>query len=444
MSLGKKITAFLTSLAVVVSATGCGTGKSTSWSARFGEYETSAGIFIYYEMNAYYEALNQVKLDNPDIDTTDKKALKASVIDNKDMLTWIQDEATENLRKFLAVQSEFDTRGLSLTETEQAELDASTESAWEYYGEYYESNGIGEESFKKINELAYKSSMLFESYYGEDGTDAVAMEELEKYYQENYARVELLSMGTKNSDGFTYDDDTKKEIKELAEEYVERINDGEEFSDIRKDYEEFSAELAERVEAKEEEENGQLSIVTEEVTVTEANAENTETVEEVTEEETTTATEEVSEEETTAATEEISEEETTAATEEVSEEETTTATEEVSEEEVNPYANEQIIKKGSEEASYAPSKIVNNAIFEQVELEKAFFVEDTDNGTYYVIVKYDILERKDLFEGESYISTLTEMKGEDYDNELLEIVNFENIVINDKAYNRYNPFDFEM
>lgn len=473
MSFGKKITALLASLAIVFSASGCGTGKNTAWAARYENYEVNAGIFIYYEMSAYYEAVNQASGENENLDTTDKKALKATQIDGKDMLTWIQDEATENLRKYLAVQAEFDNRGLELTDEEISEMDESVSSAWDTYGSYYEQNGIGEESFRKITELSYKSSALFESYYGEGGTDEVAEDEIKTYYDENYARVKYIAMNLTNADGTALDDDGKAEIKAMADDYVERANKGEDFDTLIDEYNEYLAELTatETTEAEEEipaeteaidETEAAVTEIPEEteesaenlteidVTVSEAEAENSENAEA---EETVNADADTSDAEDETAVEETEEvAETSEVNSDESEADVTTIAEtddteisEESEETVteNPYPNEQIIKKGSDE-SYSPSEIVNKAIFDCTDYEEAFFIDDTDNSIYYVAVRYDILEREDLFSDDNIITILNEMKGEDYDSKLLEIVTIDNVTLNDSSYKRYNPFDFEL
>ncbi|MGN0606071.1 MAG: hypothetical protein ACI4JM_06085 [Oscillospiraceae bacterium] len=464
MSLGKKIIASLAALTLAVSASGCGTGKGTAWAARYEDYEVNAGIFIYYEMSAYYEAANKAKEADENLDTTDKKALKASVIDGKDMLTWIQDDATDNLRKYLAVQAEFDNRGLELTQEEIDEINESVDGSWDYYGSYYEENGIGKESFKKITELSYKSEALFKSYYGEGGTDEVSMDTVKDYYDENYARVKYITLSLNDTDGNALDDDTKAERKKMAEEFVERANKGENFDSLIAEYDEYIAKLAEEAAAAEtaeteaaettaetesEETTAETSVSaentdetaealeSEEVTVTEAEAANDEAKETA---ETEASKNETAETEETSAETKVSEEKT-AETEETSA--GTDESEETAETEENSYANEKIIKKGSDD-SYTPSEKVNKAIFE-AEQGKAFFVDDSDeNSNYYVVVRYDILERTDLFEGDGLTSILREIKGDEYDEKLLAIVTLENIVKNQSAYKRYNPFDFEV
>jgi len=458
MSIRKKIAVLLTSAAVLLSATGCGTGKNTSWAARYEDYEASAGIFIYYEMSAYYQAVNQAAGENENLDKTDVKALKATQIDGKDMLTWIQDEATDSLRKYLAVQAEFDNRGLELSEDEISEINSAVESSWNYYGSYYEQNGIGKESFRKITELSYKSAALFKSYYGEGGTDAVPEEDVEKYYDENYARVKYIAMELKDADGNSLDDDGKAEIKAMADDYVERANKGENFDDLIAEYSEYQAELTATDETDEtdvaettiEEETAAVTEIAEtdaendltekDMTVSEAEAANSDNAEDVTadsssdEEAVTTLDDTGTAEETAAETGDSSDEEavTTAETDESSDETTE-----------NAYPNEQIIKKGSDD-SYSPSEIVNKAIFNQKTYDEAFFIDDTDNSIYYVAVRYDLLAREDLLADDNLLTILNEMKGDDYNDELLKIVTIDDVNLNDSSYKRYDPFKFEL
>ncbi|HBN11211.1 MAG TPA: hypothetical protein DIW26_10395 [Ruminococcus sp.] len=458
MSIRKKIAVLLTSAAVLLSATGCGTGKNTSWAARYEDYEASAGIFIYYEMSAYYQAVNQAAGENENLDKTDVKALKATQIDGKDMLTWIQDEATDSLRKYLAVQAEFDNRGLELSEDEISEINSAVESSWNYYGSYYEQNGIGKESFKKITELSYKSAALFKSYYDEGGTDAVPKEDVEKYYDENYARVKYIAMELKDADGNSLDDDGKAEIKAMADDYVERANNGENFDDLIAEYSEYQAELTATDETDEidvaetaiEEEtvavteiaetNAENDLTEKDMTVSEAEAANSDNAEDVAadsnsdEEAVTTLEDAGTTEETAAETGDSSDEEavTTAETAESSDETTE-----------NAYPNEQIIKKGSDD-SYSPSEIVNKAIFNQTTYDEAFFIDDTDNSIYYVAVRYDLLAREDLLADDNLLTILNEMKGDDYNDELLKIVTIDDVTLNDSSYKRYDPFKFEL
>jgi hypothetical protein len=476
MSMRKKIAALLASLVVVFSASGCGTGKNTAWSARYENYETTAGIFIYYEMSAYYQALNQAKGENAELDTSDTKALKSTQIDGKDMLTWIQDEATENLRKYLAVQAEFDNRGLELSADDISTINEAVKTNWEYYGSYYEQNGIGKESFTKITELSYKSSALFESYYAEGGTDEVPTDDIKEYYDENYARVKFIEMDLTDTDGNELDDDAKEERKKLAEDYIKRANNGEDFNSLADEYNQYLEELEAEAEAEAESETEEEDVIsiTEETVSDETESEDniSETEKESSEEIEVEVTEaEASNEESTETEsaddddEEISEtdsaddddeeiSETDSADdddEEISETDSADDDDETSEtdsgDDADPYTNEQIIKKVSdddEDSSYLPSEIVNKAIFESKDFGNAYFVDDTDNNKYYIVVRYDILERDDLFEGDSLLSILNEMKGDDYNNKLLEIVTADNIILNDASYKRYDPFKFEI
>ena len=149
-------------------------------------------------------------------------------------------------------------------------------------------------------------------------------------------------------------------------------------------------------------------------------------------EETTTTTLE----DTDSTGEENTAETTTAETSET--EETTTTT--------DPYGNERIIAKGTdgengEEGNYNPSKLVNGEIFDAV-YNQPFLVEDEE--IYYVIVRYDILERDDLFDEQSMDTILLQMKSKDFQNMIDDFFTDADMVVNDASYNRYNPLDIDL
>ena len=95
------------------------------------------------------------------------------------------------VQKYIAVEMEFENLGLSLTDDEIAEIETSMESYWGYYGEFYSENGIGEESFKDIMTLNYKSSAVFSAYYGEDGSFEVPEDDMLSYYDEKLCESKI-------------------------------------------------------------------------------------------------------------------------------------------------------------------------------------------------------------------------------------------------------------
>ena len=74
----------------------------------------------------------------------------------------------------------------------------------------------------------YKYNLLFQKYYGEDGTEPITDDDLMEYYQTDFAQFQMISFST--LDPSTYeamDDAEKEEVKEKAESYLQRAQDGE-------------------------------------------------------------------------------------------------------------------------------------------------------------------------------------------------------------------------
>lgn len=394
----KQIIAGISALVIMATATSC--GSDTKWAVQYDEYEARAGIFLFYQMSAYYEAINNITEENPEFDTTDTKALKSATVEDIPIVEWIQDDATEKVKIYLEVLNQFDDLGLSLTDEEQESIDSITETYWEYYSEYYIQNGIGEESFKDINTYSYKRNAVFNYYYGEGGTEEVDEQELKDYYEDNNARVKYICLNATDADGNFLDDD----MKEMANDFVQRANKGETFDDLIAEYQNYADEL-EAEQGTDTESTG--TIESESVSAFK------------TEEESTTSN--------------SSDDEATIGDSNDTGTETT--------EEENPYPNEYVVVKSEDETSGSPTYNVNQEIFKHDSYGDAFLVEDED--AYYVVVRYDIWERDDLWTGETKNTVLQTLYSDKFDEKMLSEVDDNSVILNEKAYKRYNPLDME-
>jgi len=111
---------------------------------------------------------------------------------------------------------------------------------------------------------------------------------------------------------------------------------------------------------------------------------------------------------------------------------------------LDPYANDSLLFKGSEEDGYNPSKVVNEAAFDKCVIGgDPVVVEDEENLAVYVIKRYDIREREDLLEGEDREGILWEILKEDFEKKALEWVPEDAIKRNSRSYRRYDPFDIQ-
>jgi len=401
----KRLTA--AAAAVAVSFTGC--GESTSTGMNIDGTDIRAGIFIFYTMSAYYEASGIIGEDGTD--TTKVENIKKAHIDNIEAKDWIQNKAEEHCTQFIAIEREFEALNEELTEEEVDEIDQMLE----YYttgegGEFYAKNGIGEESLRDIMEIDYKRQHVFNHYYGFESEKGMSEDDLKDYFNDNYARVEYITIDLKDSDGNILKGNDKKELIKLAEKYAKEVNRESteqkklyKMDEIREEYNEYKEEKAEEAAA--------ATATTDSGTTT-----------------------------------------TTTTTSDPSETTTTTTT--------NPYANEQLIQyitvttakeadievgtgrtTTATEPNYVPSKKANEFIFNQAKAGEASVVEDSE--AVYVILRADLYERltDDDWWSENMISSLQNQKyGNEFSDYIEEIANKYSVSRNERAFKRYEPF----
>ncbi len=443
MSFKKRAAAVLTALGIACSFTGC---SDTSYGLTVDGTKVPAGVYIYYAMQAQSTAVNMLKEEYPDLDTTDVKAVKASVLEGVDTMTWIYNKATELCVNYVAIENKFDELNLTLDDDAKAYIDDYVEYMWSMSGEYYEANGVSEASFRKLVTSANKSEAIFLHYYDTEGELGASDEELKAYYVENYMRAEYIKIDKLDGSGNALTDTS--ELQKLCEEYEERVADAydeggaeavmTEMSEVRDDYKAYCTSISK-----------EAAGVTETTTEATTDASTTEAATEAaTEEEGTTETAaesgETSEETTTTAAEESGAQTTTttvAETGETSEETTTTTL---------PFPNETIIAmidesdyEEGEEITYSPNEEVYKALLatEEADYAKPALVED--DKAFYLLVRYEIEDRvteEDLWNESTIYNVQTAMFYEDFEELLKSWTDAMTVERNDAAYKRYDPF----
>lgn len=266
----KKVAA--AALAVVLAASLCGCDKG--YIMTVDGMDIRNGVYLSYLSNAYSMALTAYKDQNADDDddtpadsmASEKITITEETIDGKNGSQWIKDETIKLIRQFVATQRKCAELGIALTDDETKEINSDITELWEnggdYFqylygypsmGEYYESRGIGQESMREILRVNKLKEKLFLYYYGEDGEFEVSQSEIDEYLKENYAVAKLLYFGYTDASGKKLEeDDEKKEVKDKAQGYVDRINSGDAPIDVFYDYD--LAKAKESAEAKAEKE----------------------------------------------------------------------------------------------------------------------------------------------------------------------------------------------
>ncbi len=435
----KKIAAAVTAVVMMLGATGC--GESSTWVAKYNDQTVNAGVYLFYQSQAYEDAMSKLQKDNEDLDVSDLKAVKNLQIDGKSVSDWVKEQAMENIRIFCAVNEKFDEYGLSIDAEDSDQIKQMSDN-WDMIDQMYNfsGEGIGKESLIAIQEFQLKQDKVFEYIYGKEGTEAYSDEEIKDYLSGNKARVKMITMDLKDTEGEELDDAGKKEIRTMAEDFVKRANKGEDFDKLKEEYDKYLEDKAAEADA----ENA-------ETTPAETTAETTAAEEETTgtapvsgdsaEAPVTTAVSETAPAETTVAPEEGSKASDTTEVTAVTEETGTSTDEDVEDTPADEYANESIFNIGNEDDGFSPSEVVNNFIFNECVVGKDVkLVEDKDNLRVYVIKRLDILEREELYNDENRLDLLWEILEDTFKEKALGWVAEDALTKNSTAISRYEPF----
>lgn len=448
----KKITAVAAAAAVMSSMTAC--GENTTWGATIDGSDIPAGIFIYYLQSAYYSAQSKLNEENSASSdaiasadgTTTTAAVFSSQIDGKDAKTWIYDEATKSMQEYAAIEAKFTELGLTITADEKDAAKVYCDQIWDYAGEYYTKMGISEKSYTSLYLNSQKRDKVFKTIYSEGGEYAVSDDEIKTYLDENYAMINYIAMELKDGSGNLLKSDGKAEMMSMAESYVERYKNGEDFDALNAEYTAYYDNL--KATAAEEAANAaadeaETETSTAEVTPSDAEAALEDNADEITdsaetaEDATEAPTEDTAEAEEIADTAEETAEADSTTTEEAAE--TTETSTDASAEETSD-SGEQISSNKTviEKSGTTPDSAVVSKVFDEMQKGDIQIIESSDSETYYIVLKMDVLETDEYFLS-AKDSLLYEMKSEDFDALITQWTEAQNVVKNQDAYKRYDP-----
>ena len=196
-----KILCAVLALVIALSAASCTLTKQYSY--KTDDVELPIGVYIYYLQNAYNEAKTLAqKSDQYDSEagTYDgsKSFLKMEITDDDGVTAvaedWIKDKAAEYMNEAAAVYHEYNALGATLDESTASYYENMYESYWDSIAESYEKYGISYDSFILAGiTIPLMRSAVFEQEYSENGPHAVADEDLQKFFVENYTSYKCFS-----------------------------------------------------------------------------------------------------------------------------------------------------------------------------------------------------------------------------------------------------------
>lgn len=162
--------------------------------------------------------------------TTDYFAEK---IDGKSFETYVKDSALETLRRFIYVKRMCDEKKLTISEQEKNNSFTMTEYYWNYYGyaSLFEANGVSLDTYKQYTLYGLYEEKYFSSIYGEGGDKAVSETDIKNFLYSNYAIADILSAPISSKT-----DSEKALVQTDFEKYKDRLEKGETFEKIYKEY----------------------------------------------------------------------------------------------------------------------------------------------------------------------------------------------------------------
>lgn len=252
MNLKKKLIAAILAVATAVSCTAC---ADTSNALTIDGEAIRAGIYLYYEFQALGDASSALEEEQPDLDTSAEDFnYFAQNIGGMSYSDYVIDATKKLCQQHVYITRQFEELGLSFTDEEKTENNESINSAWndenallqyygigyDTYGEYYESLGIGKQSFTEVYNASQMEEKIFHATYGEGGSAAVSTDEINTYLTENNARVKYITVDLEDANGDPVEtDEGKKILEDMAQGYVDKLSNGTSFNEVYNEYEKF-------------------------------------------------------------------------------------------------------------------------------------------------------------------------------------------------------------
>lgn len=204
-----------------------------------------------------------------DASSTESSSEEADIfketIDGMSFSDWVKQNTRKGVLRFVGTQRLCEEYGITLTDEEIADINSSVQASWDEedvylqyvygmptLGDYYRAMGIEAESLKQIAIADELNSRLFDYFYGEGGEHEVPQEEIDKYIEENFAAYRLITVRKLDYKGdILFLDDELQELKDRAQEYADRLNDGEAYVDVLYDFDLLEAQNEAKAEAEE-------------------------------------------------------------------------------------------------------------------------------------------------------------------------------------------------
>lgn len=225
MKMLQKIIAPVLCCALALSLAGCRVSTPATVMT-VADTEIPAGLYLLYQLQAYSSARNlqaDIKVD----------VLK-DTIEEKAGAAWVSDETQRLARRYVAIEQQFASEGLSLTDDELATAQQTAKSSYAEKQETYSANGVGEQSFVMyyVNEVKYDKLV---SAYNDENAEDVSDSEAKAYMDAQYNRVATLMLPTTKEDATQISEEDMTKLQAIADKLEKDLSAGGDMEELAPD-----------------------------------------------------------------------------------------------------------------------------------------------------------------------------------------------------------------
>lgn len=232
MNILKKIAAAILVGVMALSVVGC--HKKNEIAVTINGFEFTSAYYMCTLINANMEAQSKVQESLSADESTEEINYFSKKIDGKKYETWVKDRAIEMLKEIATYKSLCKDAKITLDDDSIASAQYLSSYYWESYGysQFFEPNGVGQNTFETYMTDSYYSNRYFEHLYGKDGEKEIAEKDVEDKLYGNFIIADVLEVTFSQET-----DDEKAEIKKQFEEYEKALkNNKKAFEEIYKEY----------------------------------------------------------------------------------------------------------------------------------------------------------------------------------------------------------------
>ena len=259
MSIKRKIISCAAALALAatsaVTLSGC---ADVSYACVIDGETIPAGVYILYSGYALNDAENKLAEEQPDLDTSAEGFdYYAQTVSGMSFGEYVKQETVNYCKRYVAINRMFDELGIQFEATERENITDNINNQWDYsvsdwttyltylkgfstLGDYYQSIGVAKSSYREVLTTGSKSNEIFDYYYGEGGVEEVPHSEIEDYVEENYTLARYFAISLNDSEGELIEDEAElKVLEELANSYADKLNNGDSYAEVYKQYQDY-------------------------------------------------------------------------------------------------------------------------------------------------------------------------------------------------------------